>query len=151
MKAINRVVSIILIGFTVFYAVLIWNLPDRNLPHTLGASFMPWVLAGLLFFLSLLLLGNSLFRSSGPIRAAKLPLKDVAGIFGLIVLTLVYIQGMIYLGFLIATIIFLALLALISGSRRPLEISLFSLLTTAAIYFLFNHFFNVLLPTGEIW
>lgn len=151
MKLVNITVSLILIAFTGFYAFLIWNLPSRDLPHTLGASFMPWVLAGCLCFLSLLLLFSSLGKKNGSNRSVSLPLKDVAGILGLLLLILVYIQVMIYLGFLIATVIFLAVLAVISGSKKPLEIIIFSVLTTAAIYFLFDHFFNVVLPGGEIF
>ena len=151
MKSVNIAVSLVLLAFTGFYAFLIWNLPSRDLPHTLGASFMPWVLAGCLFFLSLLLLCSSVFQRAGLDRKVDLPLKDVGGILGLLALILVYIQAMIHLGFLIATVIFLAVLALISGSKRPLEIIIFSIVTTAAIYFLFNHFFNVVLPAGEIF
>ena len=112
---------------------------------------MPWVLAGCLFFLSLLLFFSSVFQGAGSDRKVSLPLKDVGGILGLLALILVYIQAMIHLGFLITTVVFLAVLALISGSRRPLEIIIFSMVTTSAIYFLFDHFFNVVLPAGEIF
>ena len=112
---------------------------------------MPWVLAGCLLFLSLLLLCSSVFQRAGSDRKVNLPLKDLGGILGLLALILVYIQTMIHLGFLIATVVFLAVLALISGSKKPLEIIIFSIVTTAAIYFLFYHFFNVVLPAGEIF
>lgn len=151
MKSVNIAISLVLMAFTAFFAFLIWKLPSRDLPHTLGASFMPWFLAGCLFFLSLLLLFSSVFQGAGSDRKVSLPLKDVGGILGLLALILVYIKAMIHLGFLITTVVFLAVLALISGSRRPLEIIIFSMATTAAIYFLFDHFFNVVLPAGEIF
>ncbi len=44
MRRANLIISIVLISFSGFYAYLITRLPDRNLPNTLGADFMPWVL-----------------------------------------------------------------------------------------------------------
>ena len=153
MRTANIFISLIFIAFTGFYSVLIWRLPSRDLPGTLGAGFVPWVLAGCLLFLTLLLLFGSILRRGdrGGEGREKYSPKELAGITGLIVLIFVYIQAMVYLGFIVASLIFLAILALIAGSRKVLEIALFSILTTAAVYFLFHHFFKVLLPGGEFF
>lgn len=152
MKQANIVISIGLIAFTGFYAVLIARLPDRNLPHTLGAAFMPWVLAGALLLLSLLLLVTSLNIKEDPDRQkAKLPLKELSGILGFVFLVVAYITLLYYLGFVIASIFFMAALIFLSGSRKALEIAFFSVATTVVIYLLFQKFFEVQLPAGTLF
>lgn len=152
MKQANIVISLCLIAFTGFYAVLITRLPDRNLPHTLGAAFMPWVLAGALLLLSLLLLFNSLAIKEDPDRQkAKLPLKELSGILGFVFLIVAYITLLYYLGFVIASIFFMAALIFLSGSRKSLEIVFFSVATTVVIYLLFQKFFEVQLPAGTLF
>ena len=56
-----------------------------------------------------------------------------------------------YLGFIIASILFMAALIYLSGSRKPLEISFFSVATTIAVYLLFQKFFEVQLPDGTLF
>ncbi|MFH1488814.1 MAG: tripartite tricarboxylate transporter TctB family protein [Pseudomonadota bacterium] len=152
MRTANIIISILLIIFDGFYAFLIWRLPSRDLPHTLGAAFVPWGLAVCLFFLATLLLFGSLFmKKRDDEAAAHYSLKELGGIAGLLVLIFVYIQAMSYLGFIAANLVFLAILTLIAGARKILEIVLFSILTTAAVYILFQYFFNVPLPAGQIF
>lgn len=152
MRTANIVISCILLAFTGGYAVLIARLPSRDLPNTLGAAFMPWVLAGFLLLLSLLLMIFSLSgkhdgaENTGPVRA-----RDVAGIGGLLLVIALFIILTGYLGFVISSIFFLAALIFISGSRKPLEIILFSVLTTGAVYLLFQKFFTVQLPSGILF
>ena len=64
MKKVNIILAALLIALGIFYAYLAANLPDRNLPNTLGSDFMPWVLVGCLLFLSLLLLIKTVFGGS---------------------------------------------------------------------------------------
>jgi len=152
MRKANIFISFCLIAFTGFYAVLIIRLPDRNLPQTLGAAFMPWVLAGSLMTLSVLLLINNIFNNN---EQDKIPiplhLKDLAGIAGLLALVTLYIAGMNFLGFFIASVLFMAALIFFSGSKKPLEIAVFSIFTSIAVYLLFRKFFNVQLPEGIIF
>lgn len=152
MRQANIVISVLLIAFTGFYAVLIARLPDRNLPHTLGAAFMPWVLAGTLLFLSLLLLINSIKDRQIPVDLnTSMSLKELTGIAGFIILIVFYILLLNYLGFVLASILFMAALIYLSGSRKPLEISFFSVATTIVVYLLFEKFFEVQLPDGTLF
>lgn len=152
MRRANILTSVCLIVFTGFYAVLIARLPNRDLPHTLGAAFVPWVLAGILFFLSSLLLIENLKDKNVPQdQRTKIDLKELAGIIGLIALIVAYIILLKYLGFIIASIGFMAALIFLSGSRKPLEIAFFSTATTMAVYLLFQKFFEVQLPTGALF
>lgn len=146
MRLANIIVSITLLVFSGFYATLIFRLPSRDLPHTLGAAFVPWVLAGLLAILSLMLLVNSIMsRDDTPV---VLPKRDVFGIAGLLLLIALYVKLMSYLGFVPVSIVFLAVLTWAAGSRKPLEIAFFSVTTTTIVYFLFQKFFSIQLPAG---
>ena len=147
MRRANIIISIILLAFTGIYGVLISRLPSRDLPNTLGATFVPWVLAGLLALLSLMLLIGNIISNSGD-SPVSIPKRDILGIAGLLFLITSYIKLMGYVGFIPVSIVFLAILTWIAGSRKPLGIIFFSVLTTCIVYFLFQKFFSVQLPAG---
>ena len=147
MRLANIIVSIILLVFSGFYALLIVRLPSRDLPHTLGAAFVPWVLAGLLALLSLMLLVGSIISKSED-TPVSVPKRDLFGITGLLLLIAVYVKLMSYLGFIPVSIVFLALLTWVAGSRKPLGILVFSVTATTIVYLLFQKFFSVQLPAG---
>ena len=147
MRTANIIVSLVLLGFAGFYAYLIVNLPARDLPNTLGAAFMPSVLAGLLAIFAIILLTLSVLDKNDD-STVSLPAKDLIGIAGLMVLIIIYVNAMKLLGFVISSILFLGILTWIAGSRKPIEVASFSIATTIAVYLLFHKFFNVQLPTG---
>ena len=151
MKKVNVILSAVLIGFGIFYAYLTANLPDRNLPNTLGSDFMPWVLAGCLFFLSLLLLIKTVFGGSPEQFDFSISPKEGFGVIFLTVCVFAYVKLMILIGFVLATPIFLALLMLITGSRKWKEIVIVSIFATFSIYLLFQKIFQVILPRGELF
>ncbi len=147
MRLANIIVSITLLVFSGFYAILIARLPSRDLPHTLGAAFVPWVLAGLLALLSLILLITTI-TSRDDNSAVVLPKRDLFGITGLLLLIALYVKLMSYLGFIPVSIVFLGILTWAAGSRKPLGIAVFSITTTTIVYLLFQKFFGVQLPAG---
>lgn len=147
MRLANILVSIALLVFSGFYAILIARLPSRDLPHTLGAAFVPWVLAGLLAILSLILLITTI-TSRDDNTTVVLPKRDLFGITGLLLLIALYVKLMSYLGFIPVSLVFLGILTWAAGSRKPLGIAVFSITTTTIIYLLFQKFFGVQLPAG---
>ena len=150
MRKANIIISLILLGFASFYAYLIANLPARDLPNTLGAAFVPWVLAGILTGLSLtLLVGSILARNKG--RSVSLPARELLGIAFLLILIICYIKLMAFLGFLLASIVFLFILTRLAGGRKPLEMIIFSVTTATLVYLLFHKFFQVQLPAGILF
>lgn len=151
MRRANIFISIILFAFTGYYAYLITRLPTRNIPHTLGADFMPWVLTVCLLLLSSLLLLESLFYRREEKRVARISLKEVAGILSLLAVIVAYITAMIYFGYVFVTPLFMAAMMLMSGSKKLKEIIFFPIGITLAVYIFFYRFFNVLLPGGEIF
>lgn len=147
MRKANIIISIILIGFASFYAYLIANLPARDLPNTLGAAFVPWVLAGSLAGLSVILLISSILAKNNS-DTVSLPVRELLGIGFLLVLIVGYVKLMDYFGFVASSIVFLSILTWLAGSRKPVEIGLFSITTSTLVYLLFHKFFKVQLPSG---
>ena len=151
MKKVNVILSALLIGLGIFYAYLTAGLPDRNLPNTLGSDFMPWVLAGCLLLLSLLLLIKTIFGNSLEQFDFSISPKEGLGVIFLTVSVFAYVKLMILIGFVLATPIFLTLLMLITGSRKWKEIVIVSFIATFSIYLLFQKIFQVILPRGELF
>jgi putative tricarboxylic transport membrane protein len=151
MKKVNIILSAFLIGFGIFYAYLTAELPERNLPNTLGSDFMPWVLVGCLFLLSLLLLIKTVWGDSPENFGSNISKKEGFGVIYLTACVFAYVKLMGLIGFILATPIFLALLMLITGSRKWKEIVIVSIVATFCIYFLFQKIFQVILPRGELF
>ena len=151
MKRTNIILGVILTLFCGYYGYLITQLPDRNLPNTLGSAFMPWVLNICLIVLSILLMAVSAIRGSNEKCDFHISLKEGAGVILLTVFVYIYVQVMSYLGFLIITPFFLAALMLITGSRKWKEIGFVSLGATFGIYLFFQKVFQVILPRGDIF
>ena len=151
MKKVNVILAALLIGLGIFYAYLAANLPDRNLPNTLGSDFMPWVLAGCLLLLSLLFLIKTVFGSTPEQFDFSISPKEGFGVIFLTVCVFAYVKLMLLIGFVLATPIFLALLMLITGSRKWKEIVMVSIFATFSIYLLFQKIFQVILPRGELF
>lgn len=147
MRKANIIISFILLGFASFYAYLIANLPARDLPNTLGAAFVPWVLVSILAGLSVTLLIHSIFAVNEN-RKVSLPRRELFGIAFLLILIVGYVKLMAYLGFVTVSVVFLAILTWLAGSRKPVEIIVFSVTTAILVYLLFHKFFQVQLPTG---
>lgn len=151
MRRANVLISIVLIVFCGFYAYLITGLPKREIPYTLGADFMPWVLTICLLFLASVLLLRSLFLRGDDTNGVTISLREVSGILSLLAIIAAYIEAMIYFGYLFITPLFIATMMLISGSRKVREIILLSIGIALAVYFFFHRFFDVPLPGGKIF
>jgi len=151
MKAANIIISIILILFCVFFGILTEQLPDRNLPNTLGIDFMPWVLLIILFFLCVMLLLTSVFRKQAEESGSKITVREVGGVVFLTLIVYGYVQAMNLFGFLFVTPVFIAVLMLLTGSRQWKEMVAVSVLATIGIYFFFQKVFQVQFPDGSIF
>ena len=112
---------------------------------------MPWVLVGCLFLLSLLLLIRTIWGGSPENFESSISQKEAFGVIYLTACVLAYVKLMVLIGFILATPIFLALLMLITGSRKWKEIVMVSIVATFGIYLLFQKIFQVILPRGELF
>lgn len=142
-KKENTVIGIILLIFSIYYAYLAGQLPSRNSPNTLGANFMPFIFAGFLAFLSVLLIVEGFVKNCEGASSEKIPRKKAWGIVLFFAILLGYVFAMAYLSYLIFTPIVLAAFLYMGGSRKPLEIILVSVIVTGSVYYLFHVIFNV--------
>ena len=151
MKKANIYVSIVILMFAGFYAYLTTNLPERNLPNTLGIDFMPWLLVSILSLLSIWLLLQNVLNKSRENFDPKLSIKEGLGVLLLTVLVYAYVKAMELFGFVWITPIFLGLLMVITGSRKWKEIVVVSIVSSLCIYVFFQKIFIVILPSGRVF
>jgi hypothetical protein len=151
MKKANIIASLVIVIFTGFYAYLTSQLPTRNLPNTLGSAFMPWLLATLLFALSVCLLITTAIRGTRENSNPNISLKEGFSIIFLTVFVYVYVKAIQVFGFITITPFFLAALMWISGARKWKEIVLLSIASTLGIYLFFQKVFKVILPHGTLF
>jgi putative tricarboxylic transport membrane protein len=149
MASRDIVAAIGLLIFSGLYAWATFYIPDRTIPNTPGPSFFPFVIITLVAGLSvaLLLKGIAERRTTGQMAitssTARLPLL-MLGAFGLFLAVLPWV------GFLMASVAFFAVLMMLYGSRSPLKIVLWSLALPTALYVIFTEAFQVILPTGPL-
>jgi len=148
MKKANIIIAILLIIFGSYYAYLTSRLPTRNLPNTLGIDFMPWLLVVCLFILSILLLLNTVLGKPRERFDPKISLKEGLGIIFLTVFVYAYVQVMYLFGFVWVTPFFMAVLMVMTGSRKWKEIVVLAIASPMVIYVFFQKIFQVILPGG---
>ena len=123
--------------------------PYRRLPHDPGIVFVPRILASALIFLSVLLILQQIVpRLPRPEEAPPEPLDSrewfqTVGLFGL---TVAYTALLPWLGFVLATPIFLVAAIFLSGEHRGARTGITAVVVTAVIYVSFVYFFRVSLP-----
>jgi hypothetical protein len=127
----------------------------------LGPAFWPRAVLSLLAIVCVLeILRIALFfRPDRPASAdlhspAPLPSEEdgprhPALLVGGIAITVLYVPGMEYLGFFLATILYLAAFMWIGRFRRPLVVAVTSLLGTIAFVYVFMKVVYVSLPLGS--
>ncbi len=142
----DLVVPLILLGFALAYAWQTLRLPTRNIPGSVGISFVPLLLSGLLVFLSLLLLVQGLRGPTWP--AGDVPgwgqAVSVVGIMG------AYIGFLVAVGFLLASPPFLAVAMWRCGARHPWFVITTAVGITGAVWLVFWSLFGVPLPRGPL-
>ncbi len=150
MRRAHIIIGILLLSFALFYAYLAWDLPDRNLPNTLGPDVMPYVFAVFLALLALILIvqtvGGKEKGKTAPENLPGIEPRQGVGVLLLIGLFALYIGLMSYAGFLLVTPFIVAFLMYLTGSRKKGEIIIASIGVTAFIYVLFHYLFQVPLP-----
>lgn len=142
----NTISGGILFAIAAGYGYMIINLPNRNLPNTMGADFMPTVFDIGLALLSAVLIVQGIRRRAGAKKTESLvplTIKDVLGIVAVFAIFFAYIFLIDLVGFLIVTPLVLLALLLLQGIRKPLSIIMVCLGVTVGVYVLFRYGFNV--------
>ena len=124
------------------------NMPP-DLIMKIGPSFFPDILAGLLIIFSIVLLINALRgKSIGTVEAVRFSDKGVQR--GLITLaaTIIFCAVLEPLGFIPSAIVFLTLMMLLMGNRKPRQLFVAPLLVTLSIWLIFEKILNLSMPAG---
>ena len=114
----------------------------------MGPGFFPMIIAGIVFFLCVLLL-NSLRKqkdTNEPIFT-----KTTATVFMSLIITSVYIAVIAVLGFPLATFLYLFGLMKFFAVKGWISPLIISASTTVIIYVVFTMFLSVLLPRGMLF
>ncbi len=143
LKKENTVIGCILLALSVYYWHLTANLQFRQAAHRFGPDTLPYVFAGAMFVLSVLLIIEGYVKNTGPANAHPLGRQKFLRVALLFAVLIGYVLSVMYISYLIATPVVLAVLLYMGGSRKPLEIILTSGLVTAGVYILFTVVFRV--------
>jgi hypothetical protein len=166
----DKVIGLILIAFSVFMYVQADRLPPAMF-GALGADFVPKILFVVLAICGAVLIVQSLIRARKAKASGVDPQPEKAGgegvldktkallkyyqyvIFGFLAF-LAYVILMYYLGYPIATLIFLPVIMWVLGPRNKksaVVIILTTLGVTFIIYYSFLKLLNVFLPEGSLF
>jgi hypothetical protein len=108
-----------------------------------ATALFPRAVAILMMIASALLAVRGFFRAS---HHDELPRRTVLLIAAVILLTLVYIVGVDYLGFVTSSLIFIPVTACLLGARNPVLIAAVAVMFVSSVAFLFKIVFGVPLP-----
>lgn len=132
-----------IVGIFIYYLSLKFELPYST-ANDLGPDFFPKILSVLLCVLSLVLLFR---KSKAEDKNNQMEIKKsvlIVFCFG------IYIVGIVYIGYLVATILFsLVILNFLKISNKKQKY-LFSVFFPLVLYGLFTYLFKVVLPTGVL-
>lgn len=145
----NLLLGALLALFGGWYFWLTTAAPHRRLPYDPGIMFVPRVLASGLILLSVLLILQQLVpRLPRPkeMLAERLDSRDWLRTFGLFGLTVAYTALLPWLGFLLATPVYLAAALVVSGAGWRSRTGVVAVVVTGVIYVSFVSFFKVSLP-----
>ena len=112
----------------------------------LSAAFFPNILFGILIFCGICLL----YQSKKRIEKVKLPAFNYVILGAMLAVLSIYVYIMDYIGFLIATVLFLVAAMYIFGERRKLILAGVSIAASVIVYFLFTEAFMIVLPVLNI-
>ncbi len=153
MRKRNIIAGLFLTVLGLTYGYLTTGLPERSLPNMPGPSFFPWIITFCLLVLSVSLLVQGLRMAAddpiskpGPEKpdGGSLPAFIFLGVFA------VYLALLPFLGFLLASIPFFAVLMALYGETRKLWIASLSLGCPVFLFLLFRDVFNIPLPRGSV-
>lgn len=109
-----------------------------------GAAFYPRVIAVLIGVFALLQLGQSIYQQDVTVHTIRSDNGKAAGTVA--VLVTVYVLSLPWLGFVLATMIFLIVSMAYSGGRSPVRIGGSAVGISLLLYYLFAGFLRVPLP-----
>ena len=108
----------------------------------LSAAFFPNILFGILIFCGICLL----YQSQKRVNKVKLPTFNYVRLGAMLAVLSGYVYIMDYVGFILATVLFLFAAMYVFGERRKLILFSVSIAAAVIVYFLFTEAFMIVLP-----
>ncbi|GGM00877.1 tripartite tricarboxylate transporter TctB family protein [Pseudomonas asuensis] len=149
-KKKELVIGVVMLGAGLVYLFMTMNLPRKGF---VDAAFVPYVLAFMLCLLGILQLIASRTTASSEIDAeSDSTPADYATVLKTLGLIVLYAALLKTVGFLLMTTLYLYLqfIVLTPASQRVKHVSylVIAVIASTAIYFLFRHGFDLMLPAG---
>ncbi|MBQ0071233.1 MAG: tripartite tricarboxylate transporter TctB family protein [Spirochaetales bacterium] len=139
-----------LVFFIFSIAGILFSLNEHtkmSIQWKLSPYLFPLFISILLLILSLTLMLTAWKKGVSSSKSSPVDWKKII-IFS--VMCVIYYNVIVYLGFMLTTLLFLAGMLVLMGEKRWWLIILISILTTLVIWGLFAKFLHVLLPSGYI-
>ncbi|MBP2227793.1 hypothetical protein J2847_001075 [Azospirillum agricola] len=150
-KIANLVIAVILIAVAAAAIASTGDFPKTLLAADVGPARFPVIHASMLIVLSLILIANTLRM---PTIVDDTPPVGVIGYVGValgILATAVCLVAMAYVGYALATVVYMAALMWLMGQRSPLWNPVIAVAVTALIYVTFQSALGVPLPVGSLF
>lgn len=145
MRNIGISIVIILLSVFLFYDTFSIEVAASE---EIGPVLWPRILLVSLFIFGFTLLVQSLYRLKKESAEKSGDRFDAVKFWGFLILIILYIPALTYIGFIIATPIWIFMLAFTAGMRKVLPLILTPLIGTAVVTFLFPVLLRISMPRG---
>ncbi len=135
--------------FFLALSLLVYSLVSHrqvSLPWKLSPYLFPLLVSLFLLVLSFSLFAEGVRPDQKGESCRPSPKTEWKNVLATLAICLAYYFAMPHTGFVLSTVVFLVLLFLLLGERRPLVVGVLSVATSVVIYYLFHVLLHVMLP-----
>ena len=152
-KIANLVIAVVLIAIAASAIAATGDFPKSMLAIDVGSARFPIIHAGALILLCLILIANTLRTPTAPAAAgaASVGIAGYAGVALGMLATAGCIAVMGYVGYGIATAVYMAVILALMGQRSPVWNPVLAVGVTALVYGVFHYALQVPLPVGVLF
>ncbi|CAO3410003.1 tripartite tricarboxylate transporter TctB family protein [Azospirillum largimobile] len=152
-KIANLVIAVVLIAIAASAIAATGDFPKSMLATDVGSARFPIIHAGALILLCLILIANTLRAPTAPADTGDAPV-GIAGYAGValgMLATAGCIAAMEYVGYGVATAVYMAVIMALMGQRSPVWNPVLAVGVTAIVYGVFHYALQVPLPVGSLF
>lgn len=148
MKKWDAFVAALLVGLGLVTIYLSKDFP-KEVSSAPGPGFYPTILGILLIILAILLVLNSFLKQSS--QKTNFWSKEARRVYFTFGLTVIYSILMYYVGFYLATVLFLVTTMLFMGVKKKWLVVVMTFLITLFIFIVFDYFLHTPFPTQRLF
>ena len=149
-KRLEFILGLIMLMVGLGYLWATTNIPRKH--DGIDASFMPYILGSLCSFLGVLQLFAAAKLQAASSKETKASTADYVTVWKTLALIVSYVALLSWVGFPIMTVVYLIaqFYVLTPADQKPRWVlyAAVALLTSAVVYLLFRHAFDLILPLG---